>query len=421
VLTALPDKPDWLIVDHYGLDARWEAAMRPLANRILVIDDLADRPHDCDLFLDHNLVDNMLVRYEGKLPPHCPVMFGPRYALLQPLYAVLRASTCPKEGPIQRILISFGGAEPGILSSLALQAVLNMNRADIKVDIVVNAEAMKEISSRGLGSGDNVCVHSNLPSLAPLLAHADIAIGTAGTSTWERLSLGIPTLVITVAENQRAVAASLHRRGLVNWLGHQGEVDLARLENALRAAIERGNDGTISRLCRAVVDGRGVERTVAAMTLDEHTSLVLRDVVAADEALLLDWANDPVTRMNSFRAHHIADDEHRAWFLSRLNDMGKCRMFIVETTRGIPVGQVRFERNGETWEINYSVGPPYRARGIGRTALELALMKLRSSEVGAAVVGRVTRTNLASQRIFRSLGFQQVLRAAGDIEYRLTL
>jgi UDP-2,4-diacetamido-2,4,6-trideoxy-beta-L-altropyranose hydrolase len=420
-LHALAMEPDWLVVDHYGLDARWERVMRSVATRIMVIDDLADRDHDCDLLLDQNIAADPYARYERKLPRHCAMMLGPRYAMLQPAYAQLRDTTTPREGPIKRILIFFGGAEPGTLSCMALRAFINMQRRDIAADVVVSEEGLREVNRQGLANHDNVRVHSKLPSLAPVLAQVDLAIGTAGTSSWERLSLGVPALVITTAENQRAIAQALQRRGLIIYMGHADEVDLSRLERELRAHVERGADTTMSRLGYATVDGRGVERVIAAMTLDAQTALVLRKVVIEDEALLLEWANDPVTRVNSFSANSIAAEEHHAWFAARMVDPDNYLMFLVENTDGVPMGQVRFERRAGSWMINYSVAAPYRAKGLGRRVLELALMQLRSTEKSAAVVGHVRSDNVASHRIFQSLGFVAMPAASGGVEYRLTL
>ncbi|HPZ14727.1 MAG TPA: UDP-2,4-diacetamido-2,4,6-trideoxy-beta-L-altropyranose hydrolase, partial [Bacillota bacterium] len=111
VIRTLGIKPTWLVVDHYGLDYRWEEALRPLVGRIFVIDDLADRAHDCDLLLDQNLFADMQTRYAGKVPADCRLLLGPEYALLQPIYAELHDRIPPREGPVRRILISFGGAD----------------------------------------------------------------------------------------------------------------------------------------------------------------------------------------------------------------------------------------------------------------------------------------------------------------------
>jgi len=268
VIRTLGIKPTWLVVDHYGLDYRWEEALRPLVGRIFVIDDLADRAHDCDLLLDQNLFADMQTRYAGKVPADCRLLLGPEYALLQPIYAELHDRIPPREGPVRRILISFGGADSENLTGRALAAFLSLNRPDIEVDVVISGSSPYVHETRDQVAGhDNIHLHSNLPTLAPLMARADLAIGAAGTTSWERLCLGLPAVVVTLAENQRPIAAELHRLGLVRWLGHKDEVSEQSIRQALAKLIEEGIDEEWSLRCRAAVDGKGVDLVGVILTI----------------------------------------------------------------------------------------------------------------------------------------------------------
>ena len=218
VIKTLGARPDWLVVDHYALDSRWERALRPLVGRIFVIDDIADRDHDCDLLLDQNLFADMQTRYADKVPADCRLLLGPEYALLQPIYAELHDRIPPREGPIRRILISFGGADRDNLTGRALVAFLGLNRPDIDVDVVISGSSPYASEIRALVAGrTNIHLHSNLPTLAPLMTRADLAIGAAGITSWERLCLGLPALVVTLAENQRPFAEELQPLWLVRW------------------------------------------------------------------------------------------------------------------------------------------------------------------------------------------------------------
>ena len=128
---------DWLIVDHYALDIHWEALMRPLVRRIMVIDDLADRPHDCDLLLDQNLYEDMASRYDGRVPEHCRKLLGPRYALLRPEFLEERQRLRARDGEVKRILMFFGGSDLCNETTKALEAWRLVNRPDIAVDVIV--------------------------------------------------------------------------------------------------------------------------------------------------------------------------------------------------------------------------------------------------------------------------------------------
>jgi UDP-2,4-diacetamido-2,4,6-trideoxy-beta-L-altropyranose hydrolase len=197
------NKPSWLIVDHYGIDIRWEKVLRPHVEKIMVIDDLADREHDCDLLLDQNLVANIDQRYEGLLPEKSVRLLGPKYAILQPEYAELRKKAKVREGTVNRILIYFGGADIDNLSGMALEAFGSLQLNNILVDVVINpksphAEALKNQTKRE----KNITCHENLPSLAPLMINADLSIGAGGATSWERCCLGLPSIVVPISHNQ---------------------------------------------------------------------------------------------------------------------------------------------------------------------------------------------------------------------------
>ena len=266
-------KPDWLVVDHYAIDRRWESSMRTSVTHILAIDDLADRQHDCDLLLDQNLVGRMHTRYCDKVPVSCGLLLGPKYALLQHGYSELRERTLPRKGNIRRIFIFFGGADLHNVTARSLDAFLGLRRPDIAVDVVVTAGSptAQTLCDRIAGH-ENISLHSGLNTLAPLMAAADLAIGAAGATSWERICLGLPTLVVTLAQNQRPIAEELHARGLVNWLGYQDEVDTPAIARELGKLFSRGLDGEWSRRCLGAVDGRGVERVckMLAVTSSEN-------------------------------------------------------------------------------------------------------------------------------------------------------
>ncbi|MCX7144164.1 MAG: UDP-2,4-diacetamido-2,4,6-trideoxy-beta-L-altropyranose hydrolase [Proteobacteria bacterium] len=413
---------NWLVVDHYALDARWESALRHIAGHILVIDDIADRRHDCDVLLDQNLVEDMEKRYRDILPTDCNVLLGPDYALLQPIYADLHDRLPPREGAIKRILICFGGADQQNLTGRALAAFMSLNRQDIQVDVVVSANSPQADAVRRQVTGhSNIHLYGNLPTLAAMMAKADLAIGAGGATNWERLCVGLPALVVTIAENQRAIAAGLHERGLVRWLGHQDQVDEEHMAQALGKLIETGLDASWSKNCTKMVDGKGINRVCIALTTATDIPIRLRCVEFSDEALLLKWANDPSTRMNAFSSSSISAETHQRWFRKRLRNPDECVIYIAETNESLPMGQVRFEKQNSAWEIDYSVVPAFRGRGLGYRLLEAAISLLRRDHPGAMVLGKVKSSNFASRRIFEALGFDVENPDAKVVLYKYVL
>jgi len=421
-IEAVEAKPDWLLVDHYALDHRWETALRTSVGRIMVIDDLADRMHDCDLLLDQNLVAQMQTRYADKVPAACGMLLGPEYALLQPIYAELHDRIPPREGQIQRIFIFFGGADSDNLTGRTLAAFLCLNRPDIEVDVVITASCphAEAIRQQVAGHG-NIHLHCGLPTLALLMVKADLAIGAGGATSWERLSLGLPTLVVTLAENQRPIADGLSQRGLIRWLGHQDAVDHTTIAQALGKLLQQGLDEDWSLRCIEAVDGEGIDRVCAALTVMATTPLRVRHAKLVDEALLLGWANDPTTRRNAFSPEPISAATHRIWFRNRLRALDGCRLYIVETTDGVALGQVRFERRDQAWEVHYALAPVFRGRGLGRALLGAALQKLRADMRGALIFGQVKGDNHPSRKVFEILGFQIQPNAGGAVVYQCVL
>jgi len=397
---------DWLIVDHYALDARWERQLRPTCRKLMVIDDLADRTHDCDLLLDQNLLANLDHRYDERVPLSCGKMLGSEYALLQPQYAVLRRHTPPRQGTIQRVLVSFGGTDAENLTGRAIAAFLASPRENVTLDVVINPSAPHASTIRQqVKEHAQISLHEGLPTLASLMAEADLAIGACGITTWERCCLGLPCLVVTLAENQKPIAAELDRRGLIRWLGHADAVDSTMLDRALTEIIKSGLPAGWSELCWQQVDGLGADRVAAIVALDAMTPLVARPARLEDEKRILCWANDPQARLNSFNPDPIDPATHRAWFRKRLHGQEYCRLFIVESQEGYPVGQVRFERSDGEWEIHYAIDACYRRRGIARNFLATALHAFGEAFPDAMVYGRVKPENEASCRVFRKLRF----------------
>jgi UDP-2,4-diacetamido-2,4,6-trideoxy-beta-L-altropyranose hydrolase len=267
-IQATGQQSDWLVVDHYGLDQRWESSLRSCVGRIMVIDDLADRTHDCDLLLDQNLVAQMEDRYAGKVPLSCALLLGPEYALLQPTYAELHDQVPAREGPIRRIFIFFGGVDSTNLTGRSLAAFLRLNRPDIDVDVVITADSPHaENIHRQVAGHSNIHIHSNLPSLASLMARADLAVGAGGATSWERLCLGLPSLVVTLAENQRPVTQYLHEAGLVHWIGHEEQVDQQTITATLARTLTVDSLIDWSRRCSQICNGQGVFLILESMEL----------------------------------------------------------------------------------------------------------------------------------------------------------
>jgi UDP-2,4-diacetamido-2,4,6-trideoxy-beta-L-altropyranose hydrolase len=410
--------PDWLVVDHYALDRRWEDALRDRVGALLVIDDLADREHGPCLLLDQNLAREPHARYAGRVAEPSRWLLGPAYALLREEFARLHESAQPRTRAPQRLLLHFGGGpDPRDVAGRALAAVLELQLPDLEVEMVAGARA-EELAAR-FGADARLCLHARIDTLAPLVGRADLALGAAGVSALERCCGGLPSLVLSMAENQRPGAEEMARRGLVRYLGHHDAVDDEALRRGLGETLAALPDSDWSRRCLDTVDGCGVERVLDAVAQGAPTPLHARRAILFDEQRLLDWANDPLTRANAFSPAPIPLEDHQRWLRARLADPG-CRLYIVQDAAGEAVGTVRLQREAAGWEVHFNLAPAARGRGQGRSLVAAGIEALRA-EFGpvALVFGRVKADNLASRRIFEGLGFTPASEAAADIlEYR---
>lgn len=266
-IAAIGSEPvDWLVVDHYAIDRRWEQRLRGHCHRLMVIDDLANREHDCDLLLDQNLVADMETRYAGLLPTTCKTLLGPTYALLQPEFAKVRAQAKVRVGKIRRVLVFFGGVDNTGMTAKSIAALSALEPHGLEADIVIGASNrnIEQIRTQ-ITAHSNMRLHVNLPTLAPLIAAADLGVGACGVNTWERLCLGLPSIVVTLAKNQLAAAQALHRKGLIRWVGDHENVCVADLASAFQEILVQDLASEWSEACFATVDGRGLERVAEAM------------------------------------------------------------------------------------------------------------------------------------------------------------
>lgn len=211
---------EWLIIDHYGVDRQWESEMRPFTKKIMVIDDLADRSHDCDLLLDQNLTENMKIRYEKLVPVYCQKLIGPQFALLRSEFVRGRKKLKERDGVIRRIMVFFGGSDPTNETLKVLKAISLFNRQDIAVDVVVGTanphrKTVKELAAKI----PNVTLYFQVENMAELMLNVDLAIGAGGTTTWERCCLGLPSLVTILSKNQYELTLSVEKFGAIINMG----------------------------------------------------------------------------------------------------------------------------------------------------------------------------------------------------------
>lgn len=255
-------EPDWLVVDHYALDTRWERKVCPPQTKLLVIDDLADRSHNADLLVDQTF-GRPSTDYLTLLPPHCKVLAGSEYALLRPEFSFLRKDALRQRSqrPFGNVLVNLGGADKNNCTKAVLEVLNDCSFPEHTTIRVVLGEASPWVAAVDEAAGKlkwptEVIVGAQ--NMAELMAQADLAIGAAGSTSWERCVLGLPSIQIVVAENQRLIAELLSRAGAVKVVE-----DVSQLPSFVATMPEWLSE--VSERCSKVADGMGCDRVVKIM------------------------------------------------------------------------------------------------------------------------------------------------------------
>jgi UDP-2,4-diacetamido-2,4,6-trideoxy-beta-L-altropyranose hydrolase len=410
VLRSLISPPDWIVLDHYALDARWEAAIKPFGGRLFVIDDIADRPHDCVYLLDQNLYDTPDSRYASRVPSATRLLLGPEFALLRPDFAAARMRVHPREGTVGRVLVFFGGADPGRDTLKAVEALSMPALRHLIADVVVGSvNPAREAVRRACESRPGTIFHLQVTNMAELMAAADLALGAGGTASWERCCLGLPSLLATVAENQRELTDTLARHGAAVDLGWGPDLSAEDIATALGSLLaDPGRVASMSRMCLSLVDGSGASRTADRLLNPTPEKRRLRPALLSDMLTYFRWTNDPETRRQSFKTDPVPLKDHIAWFQARHSDPA-CRLYVLEE-EGEPAGQIRFQREAEGIWISFSVDPRHRGRGLGAELLRFGPVHLRKDEPSwsdAPVLGAVKPDNAASHKAFLHAGYRK--------------
>ena len=257
-------KFDWIVVDHYGISEKWESRVRSLTNKIMVIDDLANRKHDCDLLLDQTF-GRSAKDYSKFVSINTKILSGTNYAILRPEFIQWRKRSLDyrKVPKLKNVMISMGGADKDNYSVKILQALYLHGFIDKATITIVTGPAyaytedlLRFIDKYAL----NVCVKSNISNSAELMAGQDLCIGAAGSTSWERCCLGLPTVMFVIAENQNVIAKNLETQGAVcltnlekfnGFLGYINGLSQIQTKNKLAEMSASGLN---------ICDGLGTER-----------------------------------------------------------------------------------------------------------------------------------------------------------------
>ena len=392
---------DWIVVDHYGIDYRWESRVRHQVKKILVIDDLADRHHDFDMLIDQNLYLDAGSRYANLVSPTCEVFLGPHFAFLRPEFHELRKHVKVRSGKIQTILIYFGGIDSDNITLLALNTLIICSHRlllshKLHVDVVIGAEhpSRSEIESICLKQDYSCYVQTD--KMADLMANADLAIGAGGISTYERLYLRLPAILKATSFNQLEPLTYMSSIGLFELFESSKELE-QKLETALLRdnvsppdCVENGNAKLITYMMNLSVSLRSMSSFDVARTFKWLQNKQLRDDFETPEVPQRSihfkyWRNILTSEDNRVYAIYYIDKHVGNCGLKNINiDKSSCELWI------------------------YIADISARGKGLAKNSVLNLITKAKYELSCSIIYLHVSKSNFAAIRLYNSTGFNHV-------------
>ncbi len=397
----------WVVVDGYHFSPRFHRRLKEAGLRLLVIDDGGKAgAYDADLVLDQNL--GALAEAYADRRPDTRLLLGPAFALLRREFREFhdrqdRRREIPEVA--RRVLVTFGGTTHAEVTLCAVVALHGLNDPSVNALVLTGGDEdeLAELAGASSGSATQIELSPRRDDLPAVMAGADLSLAAAGSSTWERAMMGLPGLLVAVAENQRPIARACHGAGLACDLGVATNLVAATLVDRLRWLIhDRSARTAMARRGQQLVDGEGVERLLGRM---EPHHIRLRPAVWSDARTTWEWSNSPTVRAASFHTEPILLEQHLDWFEERLADPACC-LFVAELGEGVPCGQARIEIKGREAVISVSVDRTVQGRGYGRVLIRKACRNASRLLGVGAVHAYVREDNASSLSAFSAAGFE---------------
>jgi UDP-2,4-diacetamido-2,4,6-trideoxy-beta-L-altropyranose hydrolase len=400
-----------LVLDGYRFAPGYASRLRRDGRRLLIIDDGAtNATYDCDWVLNQNLSATAAL-YRGRARG-AQLLLGPRYALLDEPFA--RQQPATETPPVaRRVLVTFGGADPPNATRKVIEALARDECSGLEAVVILGggnphrASLARFVSNLPERVSLRIELVTDTREMSQHMAEADIAVSAGGVTALELACLGVPTLLIVIADNQRAPAKAAAECGFAQLLGRIDQLDAASIAEALAQlcgdAVRRD---AMSRRGRETVDGRGAERVVRTM---RRPAVHLRAAGGDDCRLWWTWRNERETRRLSFHSEEIPLQSHIAWYHESLANPRR-RMFIVENDAHEPIGFVRLDLADDSAEISLGLAPEHRGRGYGEAVIRRAASETLAAGNAEVVTAIVKEQNIASRRVFEQAGFRIVER-----------
>jgi UDP-2,4-diacetamido-2,4,6-trideoxy-beta-L-altropyranose hydrolase len=397
---------DWVVADGYQFSADFQRAIKQAGLCLLVLDDSGHAKHYwADLVLNQNLhAEERLYR---RREPYTRLLLGTRFALLRREFGKWRGwkREVPEVG--RKVLVTLGGSDPDNVTVQVIRAIQQVRMDGLEAIIVAGAgnPHQAELEAEVARCAGAVRLRSSVTDMPELMAWADVAIAAGGATSWERSFMGLPSLVIILADNQQKIAERTKQAGIGRNLGRNQLLSASAVAEALEELLEdKETRAEMALRGPEVVDGLGAARVIREI---RDADVWLRPACAEDCRLTWEWANEPVVRAASFTTEAIPWERHQEWFAARLREP-TCAFFIAVNRAGVPIGQVRCEVKARVAILSISLDPHFRGNGFGPKMIRKGSQEMFARGQVDRIDAFIRPENQASHRAFEKAGFKKV-------------
>lgn len=409
----------WVVVDGYHFGGDYQQRLREDGLQMLLIDDYGHADwYEADLVLNQNISAEESL-YERRAD-HTDLLMGLRFALLRKEFWPWRAPRKTPRRKANHVLVTLGGADPENLTERVVRALGQMDVEDFRATVVVGGSNPHEGAIRTTADevGDLVEVRSDVSDMASLMAESDVAVSAGGSTCWELAFMGIPNVIVILAENQRGIASGLDEAGTAINLGWWETVTESEIAGAVESLLQEDERRLeMAGEGQELVDGWGAKRVAQCL----GKGLMLRPAQEQDCELLWRWANDPEVRRKSYNSAPIPWEGHQDWFETKLNS-SNCALYIAGNGKE-PIGQIRFDMEGGVGEVSVTIDAEKRGEGYGTALIQAGTSRLYEDFQGVTRVDAfIKEENKVSVRVFEKAGycFQEKTVVEGEPSYRFS-
>lgn len=404
IMEQITEKASLLVIDHYSIDKTWQTILRPVCDKIFMIDDLANRKHDCDILLDQNFYLNKDERYQNLVPDHCKVFAGPAFALLRPDF--FEATKNYKfSADVKNLLVFFGGVDAAGMT-LKMAEILK-DYPHIHSRFIVGAANKDKDKIKALAEQEPYyTIYHHISDMSTKMSECDAAIGAGGTTLWERACIGLPSLIVSIANNQTKICEDMATAGHILYAGEATRLKDASLRHLTAVFLEnRFLRESLHRHSVSLIPGK-TEALMKALVGGTRNapSVTLRAARIDDTDTVYEWRNHPDTRRFSGNGEPLNYEDHVKWFAKAVNDTN--RMLLVAENAGQGVGFLRYDFLPDSTMISIFLNPEQNGKGYGTAILKTGEIYLQASGRDyAPLVAEILPGNHASEKLFTKCGY----------------